>query len=343
MKNIFIIGAMALFVSCKQEQPPKDYAVIHGTIENPKEGLNLRLYNPETSKSTAIKVDENGQFRDTLKLELPVTFTSVYGEIFNLYLKNDMDVEINFDADKISESIVYKGNGKAENDFLKSKSKQVLNLLGKDYKIYLGLNQADFEAKTNAFVNKIYSQLEEQQAVLGADFVDAEKKKIDAFKKNMTSQHLEQLKINEELAQGKPSPDFKDYLNYDGGTTSLKDLQGSYVYIDVWATWCVPCVYEIPYLKEVEKEFHGKNIKFVSISVDRKADEKKWRDMIMEKELGGVQLLADNEISSKFMTDYYIYGIPRFILLDPNGNIVSYDAPRPSMPELKDLISSLDI
>ena len=65
--------------------------------------------------------------------------------------------------------------------------------------------------------------------------------------------------------------------------------------------------------------------------------------MIVEKKLMGIQLLADNEIDSQFIQDYFIQGIPRFIILDPEGNIVSYEAPRPSEPRLKDLFTSLNI
>jgi hypothetical protein len=50
--------------------------------------------------------------------------------------------------------------------------------------------------------------------------------------------------------------------------------------------------------------------------------------------------MADNDWSSKFVKDYAIQGIPRFILIDPNGNIVSADAPRPSDPKLLDLLES---
>lgn len=145
------------------------------------------------------------------------------------------------------------------------------------------------------------------------------------------------------LAKGSPSPKFENYENFAGGTTSLDDLKGKYVYIDMWATWCGPCKGEIPYLKKVEKLYHGKNIEFVSISVDKQKDRQKWLDMVKNMELGGVQLLADKDAKSQFYQDYAITGIPRFILLDPKGNIVNVDAPRPSNKELIDLFDSLNI
>ncbi len=142
------------------------------------------------------------------------------------------------------------------------------------------------------------------------------------------------------LLTGNISPTF-DYENHKGGSTSLADLAGKYVYVDVWATWCGPCIREIPSLKEIEKDYHGKNIEFVSISIDEAKDYDTWREMVIEKELGGVQLMADHNWDSKFVDDYGILGIPRFILIDPEGKIVSADAPRPSDPKLRKMLDEL--
>ena len=161
----------------------------------------------------------------------------------------------------------------------------------------------------------------------------------DKFKEGLTAKYN---KVKN-LAKGMPSPEFIEYENHKGGTTSLEDLKGKYVYVDVWATWCGPCIREIPSLKEVEKQFHGKNIAFVSTSIDKAAAHNKWVEMVKDKELGGIQLMADNDWNSKFVQDYAIEGIPRFILIDPDGNIVSADAPRPSDPKLIKMFEELKI
>lgn len=153
---------------------------------------------------------------------------------------------------------------------------------------------------------------------------------------------LEKFEALKKLAAGENSPKF-DYENYAGGKTKLDDLKGKYVYVDVWATWCGPCLGEIPSLKKVEKKYHDKNIEFVSISIDDKKDHSKWGDMITEKELGGVQLFADNAWQSEFVQDYKINGIPRFILIDPKGKIVTADAPRPSDDKLIEKFEDLKI
>lgn len=145
------------------------------------------------------------------------------------------------------------------------------------------------------------------------------------------------------LAKGNPSPRFKDYENFAGGTSSLSDLKGKYVYIDVWATWCGPCIAEIPSLKKVEKQYHGKDIQFLSISIDKEDAYEKWKEMITEKELGGIQLLADNNWDSQFVQDFMIKGIPRFILLDKEGNIINANAPRPSSDQLIIALNELNL
>lgn len=151
------------------------------------------------------------------------------------------------------------------------------------------------------------------------------------------------MEVIRKLNIGMESPSF-DYENIKGGTTSLSDLKGKYIYIDIWATWCGPCIREIPALKRLEKEFHNENIEFLSISIDKAKDHEKWIQMIEEKSLSGTQLFADKDWKSDFIKAYLIESIPRFLIIDPNGNILDTNADRPSDPELrttlKDLLST---
>ena len=136
-------------------------------------------------------------------------------------------------------------------------------------------------------------------------------------------------KINS-LVKGNPSPSFS-YKSIDGDTVSLNDLEGKLVYIDVWATWCGPCKAQFPYLKKLEEDYRAMDVAFVSISIDNPKSEDKWRKMVQDKELKGIQLIAENAWKSSFAQDYVIRGIPRFILLDKNGNIISPFAPQPAI------------
>ena len=143
------------------------------------------------------------------------------------------------------------------------------------------------------------------------------------------------------LEPGKDSPKF-NYVDRNGDYVSLEDLKGKNVYVDVWATWCGPCLAEVPFLKEVEEKYRSQNIEFVSVSIDNQKDKEKWLAMIDKENLGGLQLFADKDWKSDFVVNYNIKGIPRFIIIDDEGKIVSPDAPRPSSgKDLEDVFSSL--
>lgn len=138
-----------------------------------------------------------------------------------------------------------------------------------------------------------------------------------------------------ELKTGDASPEFS-YQDINGKTVTLENLKGKIVYIDVWATWCPPCRAELPALKQLEEKY-GKDMYFVSISCDQ--DKSKWEAMVKEKDLKGIQLHIGTDRS--FMQAYSITGIPRFILLDEGGKIISSDMTRPSNPETAKTLETL--
>lgn len=132
-------------------------------------------------------------------------------------------------------------------------------------------------------------------------------------------------------AQGYPFT-YKDKNDKD---VSFSDFKGKLVYIDVWAMWCSPCKKEIPFIKQLEKDLHGKDIQFVSISMDKPNEHEKWKQFIKDESLPGVQLFSDNAFDTRIAKDYKINTIPRFLLFDKEGKIVDADAKRPSDPALK--------
>ncbi|TBN00913.1 TlpA family protein disulfide reductase [Hyunsoonleella flava] len=140
------------------------------------------------------------------------------------------------------------------------------------------------------------------------------------------------------LKKGTPSPKFTNFKNNNGGENSLNDYKGAYVFIDIWATWCGNCYGEMPYLKKLEQEY--KDVVFLSIAW--KDDESKWRKIIKKESLTGVQLFATKEDNS-FFEEYAVNGIPRYILIDPEGNIVDHNTPRPSDDKLKTLFKDVGI
>lgn len=127
------------------------------------------------------------------------------------------------------------------------------------------------------------------------------------------------------------------YPDKDGKMVTMAGLKGKVVLVDVWATWCGPCKAEIPHLKKLEEEMKGKDVEIISLSTDAPNDKEKWLKMIKDENLGGTQLFAGGPGNS-FSQYYKVNSIPRFLVFDKQGKIVTVDAPRPSTPELKALL-----
>lgn len=112
----------------------------------------------------------------------------------------------------------------------------------------------------------------------------------------------------------------------DGQPASLVALKGKYLVIDVWATWCGPCKEESPYFEKLAIKYKGENIQFAAISTDHQID--KWFMEAKLKSKSVLQLHANDD--NKFSNDYDVQSIPRFILIDDEGNVVNAEMPRPS-------------
>lgn len=303
-----------------------------GTIKN-NDADSIKFEKLSGKWKTTVPVDKGGNFSAAIRQGLGQYIMHYKDEHVILFLGNDSDLTITADANNFSETLKYEGKGSDENIFL-----------------------AELEQGKQSIINKLEQHGDVNEVKKQAEaFFDELHKKVTAgnynfmFKSFMGMRVLsEKENISTEIDQkiitkkmeGKPSPQFS-YENHKGGKTSLADLKGKWVYVDVWATWCGPCRQEIPFLQKIEEEYKKENIVFVSISIDKQEDHEKWDKMVTEKSLGGIQLMADNAWKSDFITVYSIKSIPRFILISPEGNVTKADAPRPSEPELKTLLDSL--
>jgi len=130
---------------------------------------------------------------------------------------------------------------------------------------------------------------------------------------------------------GMASPIF-EYKGIDNKLYSLIEFKEKYTYIDIWASWCAPCISQIPHLKLLEEEFKDK-VNFVSIAWND--DVSSWKEMIKSKKLDGYQLFAEKKDDDFFsFYDVQKSGIPRFILLDKEGKILNAIAQQPASEDL---------
>lgn len=340
MNKILILLSAILVIGCQEK--PKDYVTFSGNITD-KNSDSVVIRSRSFSKT--IKVNEDGSFSDTLKVSPGIYNFYDGGESTNIFLKNGFNINMTLDTKMFDETAKYTGVGSENSNFLAQKSLLEEKLMDKNFGSLdeKGLDEAFSEIKTQVleFINAAKD--------LDTMVTNTSLRNIDGMIDGNKGYFASILALKKALPKGAPSPVFEDYENYKGGKTSLADLKGKYTYIDVWATWCGPCKAEIPALKELEKDYHGKNIQFLSMSIDDDRSHrgswelanKNWKAMVADKELGGIQLFAPKGWKSKFITDYKINGIPRFILIDPNGNVVDASAPRPSDPAIRNIFDAL--
>ena len=204
----------------------------------------------------------------------------------------------------------------------------------KNFMAYVDQKISDAKVKSYLVHDYVYGKVQYS----GLDGMDD---LVSCYKKNVTNE-VDKAKFDalyakwDKLRAGCPSPSFTG-TDIEGKQVSLEELRGKYVYIDVWATWCGPCRGEIPHLKKLEEQYHGKDIHFVSLSCDQ--DKSAWEKMVKKDQMSGIQLHIGS--GAKFMDEYVINGIPRFILLDRAGRIVKADATHPSNPETAKLFDEL--
>ena len=135
----------------------------------------------------------------------------------------------------------------------------------------------------------------------------------------------------------------KDYhiLTCDSTITSLEDavkpFKGKVVYIDVWATWCGPCLKEFQYLPALKEKAHNMDVVYLYISIDRPEERKKWEKTIAYHQLKGYHLLVNEKLGKSLYTELgnerQILSIPCFVIIDKTGKIVIRHAAAPSEPE----------
>jgi len=348
MNKLILLFPLLVLFSCedskkpKQVEVPKDYVTFSGKITN-NTADSIGVLSREFSK--IISVNEDGSFKDTFSLEPGTYYFTTKQKGMVLFLKNGYDLSLNIDAEEFATSAKFAGEGAKENNYLVEKANFEIDLYDQDLSRFTA---TELDSVISIMIEKSANYIQSQKGIDSLLIVD-NLADLDMMSQSLKDYYTEILRLKEEMPKGSAAPTFTDFENYDGTKTSLSDLKGKNVYIDVWATWCGPCKAEIPALKTLEHDYEGKNIAFVSLSVDDnqahqgswEVANQKWRAMIKDKELGGIQLLAPQGWESPFIRAFQINSIPRFILLDTEGNIINPSAPRPSDQNLRTLLDEI--
>jgi len=127
---------------------------------------------------------------------------------------------------------------------------------------------------------------------------------------------------------GKPFElEFTDAIK--GTEVSMKSLKGKVVVIDFWATWCGPCVGEMPKMKALYEEYKDKGVEFVGVSLDRPKEEgglDSLKSFVAKNEIKWPQYYEGKTSASDFATAWGINAIPSLFVVDADGNLYSVEA-----------------
>ena len=184
-----------------------------------------------------------------------------------------ISVYITIDTKQFDETITYTGSEES-------------NFLAWKYLYQEGSSAPDVYNSTSEELSALFDNLFshmiaelERINMNNTKFYDSEIEKMNKTKEYYFKRHAQVQNLPK---VGEAAIDFT-YPDKDGNLISLSDFKGNYVYVDIWATWCGPCKYEIPFLIQLEEDYHDANIIFMSVSTDVEDKRQVWIDMINEK------------------------------------------------------------
>lgn len=191
--------------------------------------------------------------------------------------------------------------------------------------------------KGEAYDNAVYAILSDQIAALkksagtpafGKQYKDADDlvRKLGA-RLNDKDLYRRAIMLLEALNERTPAPDFAA-IDLEGKAVKLSDLKNKVIYIDVWATNCLPCIEQLPYIRQMQERYReNKDIVLLYVSLDK--DSALLKRFLKQKSFQGMHWQDPREFSSEIAQQYNISGIPRYIVIDKKGLLVTADASRP--------------
>ena len=247
--NLLLLVIATMTIVCCKAKEPKDYATFSGKLIN-YNGSYIQLEQMEVfpPQNRKIKIADDGTFSDTLHIDKAYFGLSIGNERIHLFMKKGNDLRLTVNNKNFNSTLEFTGSGAKNNDYLK-KVDVICQEYYDPYSTIFNLDERSFNNKISKIKNKYSTLLEEYKNSIDKDIYSREKGILSRFEYYAKLTYENKVKQKEDIVAmkryeknkyasfiGKPSPEFTNYENFKGGTSSLKDFKGKYVYIDIWAT-----------------------------------------------------------------------------------------------------------
>jgi peroxiredoxin len=178
------------------------------------------------------------------------------------------------------------------------------------------------KAKLYQSAFKDQAKADEVLAQIAKQFPDSKGAKAAQEEAEMRKQQAEAEKIQATLVKGNKFPDF-DVQDLFGKPLSIANYKGKVVLLDFWATWCGPCVGELPNVLKTYEKHHDQGFDIIGISLDQ--DEARLKSFIEQRKMPWQQYFDGKGWGNKLALKYGIISIPQTYLLDGTGTIIGRD------------------
>lgn len=303
--------------------------------------LNSDKISPETYDSQlnyitfySLNTDSKTNFSDyknKLKNEELIWLKS-YRYFLELYVKNEFkikkyekeikDFELKTANNKTKTkdvSVQYEDN---ENSFLQVEQSDLFSAKAKEYLLYVYLNRiAKTDSQKLSTYISIFKKYSNDQKLI-ENFENAFLVDIEALKQNTSEVFL-----------------YDENKKATTLSAIIEANKGKIIYIDFWASWCAPCRAAFPSSRKLHKEFKEKEIVFLYLSTD--ANFEAWKKANQFEKLTENSYLIINPKTSEYLKKLAIDFIPRYVLINSNGEISNPKAPSPDSEKIKQELNGL--